>query len=139
MGLIRTRALRLRLCLAFATIIALNSSAGAGELIPLISVQGVGISSATPDMAEVSAGALTRSSTARGALADNNAAVAGILSLVADFGIAKRDVRTAGFSLSPVFERRQRSGSDSSKPPAIVGYQASNSISIKILNINILG
>ena len=91
-----------------------------------------------PDTAEVSAGALTRAATATKALSDNNAAVAQILALAADFDIAERDMRTNGFSLTPIFERQQRRNNEP-QTPTIIGFQASNNVSIKLRDIKNLG
>jgi uncharacterized protein YggE len=108
----------------------------AEELRRTVRVQGTGISGAVPDMAEVSAGALTRASTATQAFAENNAAVAKVLALVADFKIPDRDVRTSGFSLTPIFERQQQRGSNA-QAPTIIGYQILNNVSIKyVISVN---
>ena len=122
-----------------ALLFAATHSASADEHERTITVNGVGASSATPDMAEVLAGALTRSPTAAKALADNNVALAQILKLVQDMDIDMRDVQTSGFSLSPIYERRTRNDGNNTKPPAIVGYQVSNNISVKVRKIKILG
>ena len=122
-----------------ALLFSAEHSAHADERVRMITVQGVGVTSATPDMAEVSAGALTRSSTAAQALAANNAALAQVLKLVKDMAIDMRDVQTSGFSLNPIYERRPRNDGNSTRPPAIIGYQVSNNVSIKIRKINELG
>ena len=99
----------------------LVSVAAADQPRRTITVQGTGISGAVPDLAEVSAGALTRASTATKALAENNAVVGNVLALVADFDIPDRDVRTGGFSLTPIFERQQQRGNNA-QAPTIIGY-----------------
>ncbi|MDA0262431.1 MAG: SIMPL domain-containing protein [Proteobacteria bacterium] len=126
------------LVLMLAASFVFASDAFADQRQRTITVQGMGIGSAVPDMAEVSAGTITRAASAAKALADNNTSVAQNLAVVASSKIDERDVRTTGFSLTPIFESRQR-GDTSPQTPTIVGYQASNNISIKVRNIKSLG
>ena len=121
-----------------SVVMVLTSPVEAEQLSRTITVQGTGISGAVPDTAEVSAGALTRAATATKTLSDNNAAVAQILALAANFDIAERDMRTNGFSLTPIFERQQRRNNEP-QTPTIIGYQSSNNVSIKLRNIKNLG
>ena len=133
-----TPTMALTTSLLVASAFVLVSVAAADQPRRTITVQGTGVSGAVPDLAQVSAGALTRASTATKALAENNAVVGNVLALVADFDIPDRDVRTSGFSLTPNFERQQQRGNNA-KAPTIIGYQVSNNISIKVPSINKLG
>ncbi len=102
---------------------------GSTTVIPatgtLLEVTAEGRTTRVPDVATIRAGVTTQAATAAAALADNSARMARVLAALSRAGIERRDVQTANVSLSPQY--RYTDG----QPPAITGYQASNSVVIR--------
>jgi len=105
------------------------------EESPSITVNGAGSVEARPDIAIVSAGAVSQAEQAAAALADNNDKVAKILALAKTSGIADADVQTENVSVHPVYEDRR----GNVRLPAIAGYRVSNTVSIRLRNLERLG
>ena len=82
-----------------------------------------------PDIAVISAGVVTRSATAGGAIRDAAARMARVRSELTRAGVADRDIQTSNISLNPdyVYENNQ--------PPKLTGYNASNQLSVRFRNI----
>ncbi len=72
-----------------------------------------------PDIATLSAGVVTQSTSAASAMADNAKRMAAAIAALRHAGIADKDIRTASLSLQPQY--RYADG----QPPAVTGYQAS--------------
>ena len=86
-----------------------------------------------PDIATIRAGVVTQGSTAARALADNARRMTAILDALKQAGIEPRDIRTADVSLSPQYRDADN------QPPAIIGYQASNNVSIRFRDVGKAG
>ena len=95
-----------------------------------ITVVGSGSARAVPDVAEWSFGVQTSADTAAAALAANSAAMDGVVAALRDSGIADEDLRTEQVS---VFPRMSDDGR------AVVGYDASNSVSATIRDLDRAG
>lgn len=106
------------------------------EDLPRISVSGTGTVSAAPDMAVVSLGARADAGTAREALARTSQAVAATLEVLADAGISPADIQTQGVQITPRWTRQQNV---SDQPPRIVGYIASNTLRVRVRDLERLG
>ena len=91
----------------------------------LLEVSAEGRTTRVPDIATIRAGVVSQAATAAAALADNAARMARVLAALTRAGVAARDVQTANVSLNPQY--RYVDG----QPPAITGYQASNSVAIR--------
>ena len=111
-------------------------AAAAEDPAPSITVTGSATVSAAPDTAEVTAGVLTQAATAAQALAQNSASMERMLKALGGLGIADRDVRTTGVSVSP-----QRAQSQPNRPqaPPIVGYEVTNLVHVKVRDLALLG
>lgn len=104
-----------------------------------ITVQGEGTVTAKPDTASVSAGVMTEAKTARDALTANSEKMSGVMEAIAGAGIAEDDIRTSGFSVSPVYSQPERRP-DGSRPNAeIVGYRASNQVVVTVRDLAKVG
>jgi uncharacterized protein YggE len=126
-----------RPAVAALLLIALGAGpAGAAEEPPSITVVGSATVSARPDMAEVSAGVVTQSTTAAQALAENSAVMDRVLKAVAGLGIPERDVKTTSISVSP---QRAQPRAGSQQPGAIIGYEVSNQVRVKVRDFAALG
>ncbi|MBU6445583.1 MAG: SIMPL domain-containing protein [Alphaproteobacteria bacterium] len=124
---------------ALATIAALAlfaTSAAAGNARPphLLTVSGEGEASATPDQAQLSAGVVSEAKTAAEALAENSHQMNAVFAALKRMGIADKAIQTSGFSVSPQYPPY-----DSKEPRHIIGYQVSNSVSVKVDDLSRLG
>ncbi len=82
-----------------------------------------------PDLAIISAGVVTRSATASGAISDNAARMERVRAALKRAGIADRDIQTSSINLNPDYRYQEN------QPPVLTGYQASNNVSVKFRDI----
>ncbi len=110
-------------------------AADQSPLVPSITVVGTGKATAQPDMAEIQVGMVTQAPTAAKAMKENNQAMTKLLHTLADRGIAAKDTQTTNLSVVPQY-RRAKPGE---APTAIVGYQVTNEVRIKVRDLDKLG
>ncbi|MDP3694001.1 SIMPL domain-containing protein [Bradyrhizobium sp.] len=96
---------------------------------PAISVTGEASVSAAPDLALVDGGVTSEAKTAREASDANNNAMSKVLLALKTAGIDQKDVQTSRLSLSP------QSAPNRTGPSAIVGYRASNRVTIRVRDV----
>jgi uncharacterized protein len=96
---------------------------------PAISVTGEATVSVAPDLAEIDGGVTTEAKTAREASDANNAAMGRVLLALKGSGIDEKDYQTSRLSLQP------QSAPNRSGPSAIVGYRATNRVTIRLRDI----
>jgi uncharacterized protein YggE len=82
-----------------------------------------------PDVAMISAGVVTRQQTASSAIQENSARMEKVLAALKRAGVADRDVQTSSLNLSPEYRYQEN------QPPQLVGYTASNQVSIRFRDI----
>lgn len=99
----------------------------------LLTVSVQGEASAVPDLASLSVGVLTEATDGNTALRDNATRMNEVVRAIRAAGIAERDVRTSGVNLSPQYNYQPR------ETPRISGYQASNTVTVKVREIARLG
>ena len=99
----------------------------------ILTVSATGAAHRAPDFATVSAGVVTQAAAADAAMRDNATRMNAVLAALKSAGIAERDIRTSRITLEPQYRYEQN------QAPAIVGYQASNSVSVKIHDLARLG
>jgi uncharacterized protein YggE len=104
--------------------------------VPTISVAGEGLAAARPDMAIVSVGVVTRAPSAAEAMAQNSRAMTTVTSAAKQSGIEARDIETSRISLQPQYSYP---GQGSREAPKLVGYEASNNVSIRVRALDKLG
>lgn len=95
----------------------------------VLDVSATGHVTRTPDIATIRAGVVTQSGTAAAALSANAAQMARVVAALKGAGIAERDLQTSNVSLSPQYRYADN------QPPAITGYQANNTVSVKFRDI----
>jgi uncharacterized protein YggE len=95
----------------------------------MISVTGEATVSAAPDLAQIEAGVTSEAKTAREASEANNAAMGKVLQALKGAGIAEKDFQTSRLSLQP------QSAANHPGPSAIVGYRASNRVTIRLRDV----
>jgi len=94
-----------------------------------ISVTGEATVSAAPDLAQIEAGVTSEAKTAREASEANNAAMGKVLQALKGAGIAEKDFQTSRLSLQP------QSAPNRPGPSAVVGYRASNRVTIRLRDV----
>ncbi len=102
-----------------------------------ISVSGQGEVKAAPDEARLSAGVVTQATTAADALAANSRAMNRVFATLKQLGIPDKAMQTSDFSVSPQYQT-YRNGNVVTAPK-IIGYQVTNTVSVKIDNLAKLG
>jgi uncharacterized protein YggE len=95
-----------------------------------ISVSGLGEASAAPDMAIVSVGVDARAATAAEALRLNGARMRATMDKLKARGVADKDMQTQNLSVGPVYDYQNNPST-----PKIVGYQATNTLSVKLRDL----
>jgi len=82
-----------------------------------------------PDLAIISAGVVTRSASASGAIQPAAARMARVREALRHAGIADRDIQTSNISLNPEYTYANN------QPPKLNGYTASNQVSVRFRDI----
>jgi len=95
----------------------------------MISVTGEATISVAPDQAQIDGGVTTEAKTAREASDANNAAMGKVLQALKGAGIAEKDFQTSRLSLQP------QSAPNRTGPAVIVGYRASNHVTIRLRDV----
>ena len=99
-----------------------------------LDVVATGEVSRVPDVARITAGVVTVAPTATAALAQNARQMASVRTALKRAGIADRDIQTSAINLFPDY-RQDAQGNN----PQIVGYRASNEVSVKFRDIAATG
>lgn len=99
----------------------------------LLSIAAEGKSARTPDLAVFTAGVTTQGKTAGEALGENAQRMTSVIAALRKTGIAERDIQTSNLSVNPVYGQPKRlpDGSYEQQDPVIIGYQASNQVSVR--------
>lgn len=95
-----------------------------------------------PDLAVVSAGAVTRGDTAAEALQANSRLMNQVFGALDRAGIAERDRQTSNLSVNPVYandDNRSMSPRGEREGPRIVGYEARNTVTAIVRDLDDLG
>lgn len=117
-------------------LLAGTACAAAAQDTSLLSVQGTGEVSVTPDAARVSTGVTTQAARAADALAQNSTAMTAVVEGLRAAGIAEADMQTGRFSVDPVYAQPVR-GSD--EGPKIVGTRVINQLTVVVRDLDDLG
>jgi uncharacterized protein YggE len=103
---------------------------------PLVPAQGTildvsaeGRTTRVPDLATIRAGVVSQAPTAAAALADNSQRMAQVTAALKKAGVAPRDLATSNVGLSPQYRYTE------GQAPAITGYQATNTVSIRFRDV----
>lgn len=99
----------------------------------LLNVAAEGKVARTPDLAVFSAGVTTQGKTAGEALTENAQRMTAVIASLRKAGIAERDIQTSNLSVNPVYGQPKRlpDGSYEQTDPVIIGYQATNQVSVR--------
>ena len=118
--------------LAIIASLSLSPALAQGDPPPTISVTGEAQISVPPDLAQIDAGVTTEAKTAKDAADANNAAMGKVLLALKGAGLAEKDYQTSRLSLQPQSAQNRVSGN----APQIVGYHASNRITVKLRDVS---
>lgn len=106
----------------------------------LLTISAQGKSSRSPDLAVFTAGVATTGRTAGEALSANSAAMNRAIRALRAAGISDKDIQTSNLSLNPVYASRQRTTDPlEEQVPPIIGYRASNNVSVKQRDLDRFG
>ena len=101
-----------------------------------ITVTGSGQVSVEPDMATVHVSVVADGDTAAEALAGNSQQMAAVFTRLDELGISGADRQTSGLSLYPI---RNQSSLQKTNTPAIVGFSARNSLTLRLHDLGAVG
>jgi uncharacterized protein len=108
------------------------------DTIPVLTVSGSGTARVAPDEATVRLGVVAQAQSARAAQDQVNRAANAVLDAIQKLGIKAEDVQTSGLSLSPLYSQNNRPGAES-QAPRITGYQANNSVTVRMDDLTKVG
>ena len=99
----------------------------------LLSVSASADAKRVPDIATISTGVVTQAADANAAMRANAAQMDKVMAAIRAAGISERDIQTSGINLNPNYKYVENA------PPTIVGYQASNTVNVKVRDLSRLG
>lgn len=106
----------------------------------LLTVSVEGKSTRSPDLAVFNAGVTTQGKTASEAMSANAAAMTQVVATLKKAGIADRDIQTSQISLNPVYGQPVIGPNGQMiQEPRIVGYQATNQVTVKSRDVKGFG
>ncbi len=94
-----------------------------------LDVSATGESTRVPDIAIISAGVVTRSRTAAGAMRENAERMERMIAALKRAGVADRDIQTSNLGLNPEYHHQDN------LPPRLTGYTASNQVNIRFRDV----
>ena len=100
-------------------------------------MSGEGQATAAPDLALLTLSVMREAKTARAALDANNDAMAAVIAAMKSAGIKDRDLQTAGIQISPRYNYTNKP--DGSQEAELVAYQVTNTLSVRIRDIDKTG
>ncbi|MEA9580138.1 SIMPL domain-containing protein [Xanthomonas sp. WHRI 10064A] len=129
--------LLLALSIAAGTAMTAHAQSASNYTIPndgtLLNVSAEAEAKRVPDIATLSAGVVTQAADSNAAMRQNAEQMSKVMAAVKAAGIADKDVQTSGINLSPQYTYKEN------EAPKIIGYQASNTVSLKVRDISKLG
>ena len=137
--MLRPLLLTLALATPFAAALPMTSHAHPSDIAAtnqpgtLLTIAASAEASRAPDIATVSTGVVTQSVEANTAMRNNAVKMDKVMAALRAAGIAERDIQTSGINLNPQYKYADN------QPPTIVGYQASNSVNVKVRELGKLG
>ena len=99
----------------------------------LLSISATAESRRVPDVATISTGVVTQAADANAAMRANAVQMDKVMAAIRAAGIAERDVQTSGINLNPQYRYAEN------QPPTITGYQANNTVNVKVRDLSKLG
>jgi uncharacterized protein YggE len=130
----------MRLSTILIPLILTTALASPAFAVGAIQMTGHGEVMATPDTAYVTSGVTSQGATAQEALAANTKDMAALIDVLKASGVAGEDIQTSGFSVNPNYVYSdQKDANGYQLPPKIVGYTVTNSVTVHVRDLAILG
>src|SRR5690606_21939914 len=99
----------------------------------LLLVSASGEASRAPDIATASAGVTTQAANANTAMRENATQMTRVMEAIRAAGVAEKDIQTSGINIHPSYRHAEN------EAPVISGYNASNTVSLKVRDVAKLG
>lgn len=125
----------MRFFVPLALVGALALPALADQPTSTVTVTGEGFVNVVPDVATISLGVTVNGETAKAALDANSTALTAVIEKLKAAGIEEKDIQTSGLYLGPVYDYASSSGT----PQAVLGYTASNNVTVFVRAIDQVG
>ncbi|MEE7547003.1 SIMPL domain-containing protein [Xanthomonas sp. Kuri4-1] len=129
--------LLLALTIATGTAMTAHAQTAPSYAIPsdgtLLNVSAEAEARRVPDVASLSAGVVTQAADGNTAMRQNAEQMSKVMAAIKGAGIADKDIQTSGVNLNPQYTYKD------GEAPKINGYQASNTVSLKVRDITRLG
>jgi uncharacterized protein YggE len=103
-----------------------------------ITVTGTGSVYAVPDIAKFSTGVVTEGDTSADAMQKNAQLMDAVVNAIKSSGIPEKDIRTSRVTLEPVYNYYSQPQGSTEKPK-IVGYRATNTVTVTIRDMSRIG
>ena len=137
MRVVKAAVAALMLSVSVPSLAMAEQAAGAPVAQPiqgtLLSISADGKTQAQPDMAVISLGVQTNGETAAAATAENARRMTALLQAVRRAGLGDRDVQTSNLNVGPQYQYQDN------QPPRLIGYQATNEVSVRVRDVSKLG
>lgn len=98
-----------------------------------LNLSAYGETKVAPDMATITLGVMTEAKTAAEAMQSNATRMNAVMASLRKAGIPDKDIQTSNLSLNPQYRYQEN------QPPLLVGYQASNNVTITVNDLKRLG
>ncbi|MCL7713529.1 SIMPL domain-containing protein [Stenotrophomonas mori] len=112
---------------------AQNAPATVASDATLLNISAQAEARRVPDVATLSAGVVTQAVDGNSAMRANAVQMDKVMAAIKAAGIAERDIQTSGINLNPQYRYADN------EAPKITGYQATNTVSLKVRDITKLG
>ena len=100
----------------------------------IVTISAEGKVTAVPDLATVIASVVTNADTAKNAQDQNTQKMNKVIDYVKSQGVDSKDIQTSSYNINPSYDY-----SNPSQPNKIIGYEADQTITIKVHNLNLIG
>jgi uncharacterized protein YggE len=130
------------LAAAFPALAGAQAPAAPRPAGPAITVEGTAEIRSDPDVATVRLGVVAQAPNAQAAQERASRAANAILAAVRGLGVPAAQVQTSDLSLSPLYPNpnpNPNTPRDDNEEPRIVGYQATNTVSVRLTAIGQVG
>lgn len=98
-----------------------------------LNLSAYGETKVAPDMATITLGVMTEAKTAAEAMQSNATRMNAVMASLRKAGIPDKDIQTSNLNLNPQYRYQEN------QPPLLVGYQASNNVTITVNDLKRLG
>ena len=116
------------------SVINLADKGETGEIRETISITGYAEVSAKPDVAQITISVLSENRDLGIATEDNNTKTNAIVSFLKENGIEDKDIKTSNYNINPRYEYYS-----DYRNRYLAGYEVSQSLSVKIRNLDLVG